>query len=75
MMEFFYFSEKQGITPPRDVEKLSQHFWEGFLSLIRTLVKDGSLAEAFPYPCFESPLPIDSGAETEGHFPYYYRTI
>jgi hypothetical protein len=64
MTEFLYFSEREGITPPRDVEKLSKDFWEGFVSLIRTLVKDGSLAEAFPYPCFESPLPIDSNRDS-----------
>ena len=64
MIEFLYFSEREGITPPQDIEKLSQHFWEGFVSLIRTLLEDGSLAEAFPSPCFESPLPIGSNGDS-----------
>lgn len=64
MTEFRYFSEREGITPPRDIEKLSQDFWAGLVSLIKTLVENGSLAEVFPITCFESPLPIDSNRDS-----------
>ena len=59
MSEFNFYSEREGSKPPLDIEALSQSFWDGFISLIRTLVKDGSLAEEFPLHCFEHPLPVD----------------
>ena len=54
-----YFSERERGIAPATEPKLSNAFWRGFASLIRTLTKDGSFAQDYPKHCFEHPVPVD----------------
>jgi hypothetical protein len=54
-----YFSESENPPPPRDRDDISSEFWRGFAGLISSLVNDGSFAESFPSPCYDTPLPMD----------------
>lgn len=55
----FYFSEREGGIARTTEPELSRRFWNGFRSLIQTLMNDGSFAQAFPERCIERPLPVD----------------
>ena len=56
-----YFSEREGPLPPRDRDEISEEFWGGFVGLITARLSDGSFAESFPSPCYDTPLPMDCG--------------
>jgi len=59
MADHTYFSESEEAAPVRDVEEIGPGFWAGFVGLIRAKLNDGSFAETFPLPCFDTPLPMD----------------
>jgi hypothetical protein len=61
-----YFSEREGFEEPRNEEEIGPEFWAGFVALIRARLNDGSFAEVFPSPCFDTPYPMDCDAGALG---------
>jgi len=59
MTDDLYFSETAGSPPQRDQEEIGPEFWAGFAGFIRARVWDGSFAESFPLPCYDTALPTE----------------
>jgi hypothetical protein len=69
-----YFSEREGRVLVRDQEAIGTVFWAAFVELVGKLVRNGSLAEAFPENCPDAPIPygVDERALTrtlQAHLP------
>ena len=62
-----YFSESESPPLPRDRDDISSEFWRGFAGLISSLVNDGSFAQSFPLPCYDTPLPMDCDRSALGN--------
>ena len=59
------YSERQGVTRPRDQEEIGEPFWGGFVALVRRLIAQGFLAESFPLKCEDGGALVVDGSERD----------
>lgn len=61
-----YFSDRNQGVPEPVVDGIGGTFWEGFCAAVQRRIADGSFAESFPKPCFESPYACETDADALG---------